>query len=198
VDRDPAALAFLLEGLITLARFVGDNPVRLLVAIDVLTDEDNLDGNAVAGHPACQGQCQSRSSCPATCRWRHVLSQPANSPPSPKLKPALPARSGHDLPLRELAAHRALGFQERFSAAAGPFLPGCNRVGGVPCGPPPPSEPCLRLSPYTAQARHPGQEPRSKITALRTHRRMAMRVRLQEASPVPNICRILSALPYRP
>jgi hypothetical protein len=73
VDRDPAALAFLLEGLITLARFVGDNPVRLLGAIDVLSDEDNLDGNAVAGHPACQGRCQPRRSCPATCRPRvHV------------------------------------------------------------------------------------------------------------------------------
>jgi hypothetical protein len=44
VDHDPAALAFLLEGLIPLARFVGDNPLRLLVAIGVLTDEEILDG----------------------------------------------------------------------------------------------------------------------------------------------------------
>jgi hypothetical protein len=43
VDHDPAALAFLLEGLIPLTRFVGDNPVRLLVAIGVLTDEEVLD-----------------------------------------------------------------------------------------------------------------------------------------------------------
>jgi hypothetical protein len=40
VDHDPAALVFLLEGLIPLARFVGDNPIRLLVAIGVLTDEE--------------------------------------------------------------------------------------------------------------------------------------------------------------
>jgi hypothetical protein len=40
VDHDPAALVLLLEGLIPLARFVGDNPVRLLVAIGVLTDEE--------------------------------------------------------------------------------------------------------------------------------------------------------------
>jgi hypothetical protein len=33
----------LLEGLIPLARFVGDNPVRLFVAIGVLTDEEILD-----------------------------------------------------------------------------------------------------------------------------------------------------------
>jgi|SRR2546423_52607 len=43
VDHDPAALALLLEGLIPLARFVGDNPVRLLVAIGVLADEETLD-----------------------------------------------------------------------------------------------------------------------------------------------------------
>ena len=40
VDHDPAALVLLLEGLIPLARFVGDNPVRLLVTIGVLTDEE--------------------------------------------------------------------------------------------------------------------------------------------------------------
>jgi hypothetical protein len=40
VDHDPAALAVLLEGLIPLARFVGDNRIRLLVATGVLTDED--------------------------------------------------------------------------------------------------------------------------------------------------------------
>jgi hypothetical protein len=40
LDHDAAALAFLLEGLIPLARFVGDNPVRLLVAIGVLTHEE--------------------------------------------------------------------------------------------------------------------------------------------------------------
>jgi hypothetical protein len=40
VDHDPAALVFLLEGLIPLARFVGDNPIRLLVASGVLTDEE--------------------------------------------------------------------------------------------------------------------------------------------------------------
>jgi hypothetical protein len=40
IDHDPAALALLLEGLIPLARFVGDNPIRLLVATDVLTDEE--------------------------------------------------------------------------------------------------------------------------------------------------------------
>ena len=39
VDHDPAALVLLLEGLIPLARLVGDNPVRLLVAIGVLPDE---------------------------------------------------------------------------------------------------------------------------------------------------------------
>jgi hypothetical protein len=44
VDHDPAALALLLEGLIPLARFVGDNPVRLLVATGVLTHEAILDG----------------------------------------------------------------------------------------------------------------------------------------------------------
>jgi hypothetical protein len=43
VDHDPAALVLLLEGLITLARFVGDNPVRLLVATGVLTHEEILD-----------------------------------------------------------------------------------------------------------------------------------------------------------
>ena len=40
VDHDPAALVLLLEGLIPLARFVGDNPVQLLIAIGVLTDEE--------------------------------------------------------------------------------------------------------------------------------------------------------------
>jgi hypothetical protein len=43
LDHDPAALSLLLEGLITLARFVGDNPVRLLMAIGVLTNEQILD-----------------------------------------------------------------------------------------------------------------------------------------------------------
>ena len=43
VDHDPPALALVLEGLITLARFVGDNPIRLLVATGVLTDEEILD-----------------------------------------------------------------------------------------------------------------------------------------------------------
>ena len=43
VDHDPAALALLLEGLIPLARFVGDNPIRLLVATGVLTDDEILD-----------------------------------------------------------------------------------------------------------------------------------------------------------
>jgi hypothetical protein len=40
VDHDPVALALLLEGLIPLARFVGDNPIRLLVATAVFTDEE--------------------------------------------------------------------------------------------------------------------------------------------------------------
>jgi hypothetical protein len=40
VDHDPAALALLLEGLIPLAHFVGDNPLRLLVASGVLTNEE--------------------------------------------------------------------------------------------------------------------------------------------------------------
>ena len=40
IDHDPVALVLLLEGLIPLARFVGDNPVQLLVAIGVLTDEE--------------------------------------------------------------------------------------------------------------------------------------------------------------
>ena len=40
VDHDPAALVFLLEGLMPLARFVGDNPIRLLVASGVLPDEE--------------------------------------------------------------------------------------------------------------------------------------------------------------
>jgi hypothetical protein len=40
VDHHPAALAVLLEGLIPLARFVGDNRIRLLVATGVLTDEE--------------------------------------------------------------------------------------------------------------------------------------------------------------
>src|SRR5205085_12293496 len=44
VDHDAAALALLLEGLIPLARFVGDDPIRLLVAIGVLTDEEIWDG----------------------------------------------------------------------------------------------------------------------------------------------------------
>jgi hypothetical protein len=43
LDHDPAALVLLLEGLIPLARFVGDNPVRHFVAIGVLTDEEILD-----------------------------------------------------------------------------------------------------------------------------------------------------------
>jgi hypothetical protein len=43
VDHDPAALALVLEGLIPLARFVGDNPVRLLVAIGVLSDKEIVD-----------------------------------------------------------------------------------------------------------------------------------------------------------
>ena len=42
VDHDPAALALLLEGLIPLARFVGDNPIRLFVAIGVLQSEEIL------------------------------------------------------------------------------------------------------------------------------------------------------------
>jgi hypothetical protein len=46
VDHDPAALVLLLEGLIPLARFVGDNPVRLLVAIGVLADEEIGDWGA--------------------------------------------------------------------------------------------------------------------------------------------------------
>jgi hypothetical protein len=41
-DHDPAALAALLERLIPLAHFVGDNPVRLLVAVGLLTDEEIL------------------------------------------------------------------------------------------------------------------------------------------------------------
>jgi hypothetical protein len=49
VDHDPAALVLLLEGLIPLARFVGDNPIRLLVATGVLTDEEIFDR---AGHAA--------------------------------------------------------------------------------------------------------------------------------------------------
>jgi hypothetical protein len=40
VDHDPAALVFLLKGLLPLARFVGDNPIRLLAATGVLTDEE--------------------------------------------------------------------------------------------------------------------------------------------------------------
>jgi hypothetical protein len=40
VDHDSAALVFLLEGLIPLARVVGDNRIRLLVATGVLTDEE--------------------------------------------------------------------------------------------------------------------------------------------------------------
>jgi hypothetical protein len=42
VDHDPAALALLLEGLILLARFVGDNPIRLFDAIGVLKSEEIL------------------------------------------------------------------------------------------------------------------------------------------------------------
>jgi hypothetical protein len=49
LDHDPAALVLLLEGLIPLARFVGDNPIRLLVATGVLTDEEIFDR---AGHAA--------------------------------------------------------------------------------------------------------------------------------------------------
>jgi hypothetical protein len=48
VDHDPAALVLLLEGLIPLAHFVGDNPTRLLVATGVLTDEEIGDGVDVA------------------------------------------------------------------------------------------------------------------------------------------------------
>ena len=44
----------------------------------------------------------------------------------------------------------------------GPPPPG--RVGGVPCSPPPPSEPYVRLSPYTAQARH--RHFRAKVRSL--------------------------------
>jgi hypothetical protein len=40
VDHDPAALVLLLAGLIPLARFVGDNRIRLLVATGLLTDEE--------------------------------------------------------------------------------------------------------------------------------------------------------------
>ena len=43
LDHDPAALALVLGGLISLARFVGDNPRRLLVATGVLTDEEIFD-----------------------------------------------------------------------------------------------------------------------------------------------------------
>jgi hypothetical protein len=46
VDHDPTAFVLLLEGLIPLARFVGDNPIRLLVAIGVLTDEEVGDWGA--------------------------------------------------------------------------------------------------------------------------------------------------------
>ena len=38
-DLNPAALALLLEGLIPLARCVGDNPIRLFVAIGVLKSD---------------------------------------------------------------------------------------------------------------------------------------------------------------
>jgi hypothetical protein len=38
--RRANALGFLLEGLIPLARFVGGNPIRLLVAIGMLADEE--------------------------------------------------------------------------------------------------------------------------------------------------------------
>ena len=43
IDHDPAALALVLEGLMPLARFVGDNPVRFLVATGVLSDEEIVD-----------------------------------------------------------------------------------------------------------------------------------------------------------
>jgi hypothetical protein len=43
VDHDAAALAFLLEGLSPFARFVGDNPLRLLVATGVLKSEEIAD-----------------------------------------------------------------------------------------------------------------------------------------------------------
>jgi hypothetical protein len=59
LDHDPAALAFLLEGLIPLARFVGDNPVRLLVAVGVLTNEeirDRVDEEA-RRHPRPSSAC---------------------------------------------------------------------------------------------------------------------------------------------
>jgi hypothetical protein len=44
IDYDPAALALLLEGLIPLARFVGDNPLRLLVASGVLATRTSTTG----------------------------------------------------------------------------------------------------------------------------------------------------------
>jgi hypothetical protein len=42
--RQTVACQLLLEGLIPLARFVGDNPIRLLVAAGALTHAEILDG----------------------------------------------------------------------------------------------------------------------------------------------------------
>ena len=39
-DQDPAALTLLLERLLPLARAVGYNPIRLLVTVDLLTDDE--------------------------------------------------------------------------------------------------------------------------------------------------------------
>ena len=42
-DQDPAALILVLEHLLPLARAVGDNPLCLLVAVGLLTDEEIAD-----------------------------------------------------------------------------------------------------------------------------------------------------------
>jgi hypothetical protein len=69
VDQDPAALVFLLEGLIPLARFVGDNPIRPLVAIGVLTDEE-IDDYYSGGRQLLERStgypCASQRSMPPT------------------------------------------------------------------------------------------------------------------------------------
>lgn len=48
-DQDAVALALLLEDLLALTRFVGDNSIRLLVATGVFTHEEILDWVDEAG-----------------------------------------------------------------------------------------------------------------------------------------------------
>jgi hypothetical protein len=71
LGHDPAALSLLLEERIPLARFVGDNSVRLLVAVGILADAEILDwvDEEARRNPRPSSACLRWP--PAThCAWR--------------------------------------------------------------------------------------------------------------------------------